>query len=90
VTEAVLALTTNELLALYSYVPQWRGLIVGPRVPFGDGRAASIQVSAIFVPTREDAERVLMGHARHRCETERMEFDEDDWTVQEVGLIRAS
>lgn len=81
--------TFEQLLTLYSYVPQWIGSIEGPTVPFGEGRRARITAQAIFATERAEAESAVRAHARAACENEGMIYKDEDWKVEYLIMHNA-
>lgn len=84
------ALTADQMLSIYSTVPQWQGIAIGPRIPFGDGSCARVSVEAVFHPTREGAEGSLWFHVRNKCEQQRLDFNEEEWTITHLALVNGS
>lgn len=82
-----IVLTYEQHEQLCAFIPQWQGTAYGPPVPFGGGAHAKIEVSTIFRTTREEALEVLEMHVRATCESERMEYDEDQWRFTDLVLV---
>jgi len=80
------ALTHAQMLQLFSFVPQWQGVAVGPPVPFV-GHRARVEVAAIFRETREEAEEAVWFQVRNACAEQRMEFDQDEWKITHLALV---
>ena len=81
-----LLFTFGQMMSLYSYCPQWRGVLCGPPIPFGGGARAHVLGDAMFVMTREDAEAALRHHAAAACADQKMEYEADEWTVEWLQL----
>ena len=39
-----LLFTFGKMMSLYSYCPQWRGVLCGPPIPFGGGARAHVGI----------------------------------------------
>ena len=78
-------LTLDQMMYLYSFCPQWAGVVVGPEIPFASGRAR-VDVGGIFRSTYDEALFAAMAHVQEACRIEGFPFDSEQWEVQSLTL----
>lgn len=87
---AIVAMGSDELLRVYETVPQWIAEALGPPLSFLGGQRVHVEIQAIFRETREEALGVLTLWIRETCAKNKMEYDEDDWTVLRLDFVNGS
>lgn len=88
--DPILSLNESELVRLYEHLPQWRGIAVGPLIPFGGGTRARVSVDAIFAVGRDDAEVMAGALIREVCDQQGMEYDSGEWSLVHFSLVNGS